>query len=203
MDHCPIKAIGTYEKQAGVLLESGTSRGIQLVHARLEPGEDTSGKLVNMVRRRATKLASADSVILVDAPPGIGCPVIASLTGADLVVVVVEASASGIRDANRLASLAASMKRRCVAVLNKTGLDDHMDEKARSMLADQGIPLAGEIPFDPRLRSAEEMDQTWASIDCESSPGIKAALRAIISLITSIRGKSRIEDGKPTASESV
>jgi MinD superfamily P-loop ATPase len=190
IDHCPVKAIGTYDKQAGVLQESSTSRGIRLVHARLEPGEDTSGKLVNLVRRRAAGLASVHSVILVDAPPGIGCPVIASLTGADLVVVVVEASASGIRDATRLASLAVSMKRHCVALLNKTSLDEAMDEKARCMLAGQGIPLAGEIPFDPRLRSAEEANQTWASINCDSSPRIKAALNAIISVISSLERKN-------------
>jgi MinD superfamily P-loop ATPase len=203
VDRCPAKAIGTYEKQAGVLLESSTSRGIRLVHARLEPGEDTSGKLVNLVRRRAARLAAADTVILVDAPPGTGCPVIASLTGSDLVVVVVEASASGIRDATRLARLAAAMKRDCVAVLNKTGLDHRMDEEARGMLAGQGIPLAGEIPFDPMLRSAEETNLTWAEVDCESSPRIKAALSAIISLIASIGRKNLKEDGKQTASTTV
>jgi MinD superfamily P-loop ATPase len=190
VDRCPTKAIGTYEKQAGMLLESSTSRGIRLVHARLEPGEDTSGKLVNLVRRRAALLGATGSVIIVDAPPGIGCPVIASLTGTDLVVIVVEASASGIRDAARLARLALSMKRHCVAVLNKTGLDQKMDDQARSMLAEYGIPLAGEIPFEPRLRSAEESNQTWASIDCPSSPRIKAALNAIISVISSLERKN-------------
>ena len=193
VDRCPTRAIGTFEKQAGVLLESSTGRRIWLVHAKLEPGEDTSGKLGNLVRRRAARLASAESVILVDAPPGIGCPVIASLAGADLVIIVVEASASGIRDADRLATLAASMKRRCVAVLNKTGLDYHMDNKAGSMLAEHGIPLAGEIPFDPRLRSAEETGRTWVSVDCGSSPRITAAINAINSIVTSISRKGRME----------
>ena len=120
----------------------------------------------------------------------IGCPVIASMAGADLVVIVVEASASGIRDATRLASLAASMKRHCVAVMNKTGLDEQMDEKARTMLADQGIPLAGEVPFDSGLRSAEETNQTWASVVCKASPRIQSAINAIISVITSLECKS-------------
>lgn len=190
IDQCPTKAIKTYEKQAGVLQESSTSWEIRLVHARLEPGEDTSGKLVNLVRRRATKIAGTNSVILVDAPPGIGCPVIASLAGTDLVVVVVEASASGIRDAARLVRLAVSMKRHCVAVINKAGLDNQMDEAARTMLSDQGIPLAGEIPFDPGLRSIEETNQTWATIDCEASPRINSALNAIISIITALEHKN-------------
>jgi MinD superfamily P-loop ATPase len=199
VDHCPTKAIGTYEKEAGVLLESSTRWGIRLVHARLEPGEETSGKLVNLVRRRATQLAHADSVILVDAPPGIGCPVIASIAGTDLVVVIVAASVSGIRDASRLVCLAASMKRHCVAVLNKTGLDPRMDIKAKTMLADQGIPLAGEIPFDPGLRSAEESHQTWASIESDSSTRIKAALSAIRAIITSIGSKNLKEEDKHQA----
>lgn len=187
VDCCPAKAIVTYEKQAGELFVSSTRPGITLVYADLEPGEDTSGKLVALVRRRAEKLAGAESVIVVDAPPGIGCPVIASITGSDLVVLVVEASASGIRDAARLVELAATMKRRSIAIINKTGLNAVMDEHARSMLAAACIPLAGEIPFDPKLRSAEESNRTWANVDCDSAVRIRAALDAITGAIRSLR----------------
>ncbi|GAB1456283.1 MAG: 4Fe-4S binding protein [Spirochaetia bacterium] len=184
MIQCPTKAITTFQKLAGELYVSDTSMGIRLVHAELEPGEDTSGKLVAKVRKRAEQEAKADSILVVDAPPGIGCPVIASITGCDLLVIVIEASASGIRDAARLIELAISMKRRCLGLINKAGLNVIMDKRAKAMLADAGIPLAGQIPFDTALRSIEESNRTWASLDAQSSDStsiaeIQATLAAI------------------------
>ncbi len=189
MPRCPAKAISTYEKQAGELFVSDSRMGIRLVHAELVPGEDTSGKLVAKVRKRAELEAKAESFIVVDAPPGIGCPVIASITGVDLLVIVVESSASGIRDAARLIELAKSMKRRSVGVVNKAGLDSGMDERALAMLAEAGIPLAGRIPFDPALRSAEESNRTWASVDCGSTSNIQSALAAIKGILDTIKEK--------------
>jgi len=189
VDQCPTKAITTFEKQAGELFVSTGRTGTKLIHAELEPGEDTSGKLVALVRKRAAALALPEATIVVDAPPGIGCPVIASVTGCDLVLVVVEASASGIRDAGRLVELILSMKRQSVAIINKTGLNASMDEHARRMLAEAGIPLAGEIPFDPALRSAEESNRTWASVACGSSDAVKAALVAVMGVITTLKEK--------------
>jgi len=187
VDQCPTKAITTFEKQAGELFVSTGRTGTKLIHAELEPGEDTSGKLVALVRKRAAALALPEATIVVDAPPGIGCPVIASVTGCDLVLVVVEASASGIRDAGRLVELILSMKRRSVAIINKTGLNASMDERARRTLSEAGIPLAGEIPFDPALRSAEESNRTWASVACGSSDAVKAALVAVMGVITTLK----------------
>jgi len=189
MPLCPAKAITTYEKQAGELFVSDSRMGMRLVHAELEPGEDTSGKLVSKVRKRAELEAKTESFIVVDAPPGIGCPVIASITGVDLLVIVVESSASGIRDAARLIELARSMKRRSVGVVNKAGLDAGMDERALALLADAGIPLAGRIPFDPALRSAEESNRTWASVDCGSTSDIQSALAAIKGILDTIKEK--------------
>ncbi len=187
MIQCPTKAITTFEKQAGQLFVSDTSMGIRLVHADLEPGEDTSGKLVARVRKRAEQEAKAESIIVVDAPPGIGCPVIASITGCDLLVLVIEASASGIRDAARLLELATSMKRRSLGIINKAGLNGDMDERAKAMLAQAGIPLAGQIPFDPALRSIEESNRTWASLDAQSSDGtLIASIQATLAAIKSV-----------------
>ncbi len=189
VDTCPTGAITTFKKQAGELFVSTSRTGTELVHAELEPGEDTSGKLVALVRKRAATIARTGAVIVVDAPPGIGCPVIASITGCDLVLVVVEASASGVRDAGRLVELVQSMKRRSVAIINKTGLNAPMDESARRMLSMAGIPIAGEIPFDPALRSAEEANLTWAAVECGSTGHIQTALVAIHGVIATIKEK--------------
>jgi len=178
-DACPRNAVTEREKEAGELFVSQTRLGFPLVHAELEPGEDTSGKLVRRVRERAEAIAGDESVLVVDSPPGIGCPVIASLSYVDLVLVVIEASESGIRDAERLIELTASMKRRALAVVNKAGLDDAADERARALAARAGIPLAGEIPFAPELRSAEEAGGTWMDIDGQAGARAASALNSV------------------------
>ncbi len=185
VDRCTAGAIVTSEKEAGRLFVSDTRLGARLAHAELLPGEDTSGKLVRKVRERADRLAGHEGIVLVDAPPGIGCPVIASLTGTECVVILVEASVSGIRDAKRLIELAASMGRKMVAVINKTGLDTAMDEEARAAVREAGLPLAGEIPFDPSLRSAEERGMTWLNVEGAAGDCVRAAIAALRSLVDS------------------
>lgn len=174
-DRCPSGAIKTEEKRAGELFVSDTRIGAKLVHAELVPGEDTSGKLVYQVRIKADSLAG-DGHIVVDAPPGIGCPVIASLSGCDIVAVIVEASSSGIRDAKRLIELIAKMGRRAVGIVNKAGLDAGMDDRARGALAEAGVKFIGEIPFDPSLRSAEESDATWIDVGGEAGDKARQAI---------------------------
>lgn len=178
-DRCPAGAVKTEDKVAGELFVSDTRIGPSLVHAELVPGEDTSGKLVYQVRVRADSLAGESRHIVVDAPPGIGCPVIASLSGIDLVLIVVEASVSGIQDAKRLIELVAKMKRGSIAIINKAGLDAGMDERARSMLAEAGIAIVGEIPFDPSLRSAEESGATWIAVEGEAGDKARHAIAAL------------------------
>jgi MinD superfamily P-loop ATPase len=196
LDRCPSRAIETFEKKAGELFVSRTRAGLVLVHAELEPGEDSSGKLVRRVRERAQTLAGAESRIVVDAPPGIGCPVIASLTGADLVVVLVEASSSGIKDAERLIELVESMKRTAIGVINKSGLNAPMDTRAKAILEKAGIPLAGEIPFDPGLRSVEERGLTWAGVEGPAGERVRSAIGAVEGVLGGMERKKHHEGEK-------
>lgn len=186
LDACPVGAVLTPDKEAGRLFVSETRLGLILVHAELVPGEDTSGKLVRKVRDRAEAAACESCVLVIDSPPGIGCPVIASLSGCDLVVVVIEASSSGIRDAERLLELVYSMKRKSVGLINKAGLDLRMDARAKSILLNAGVPLAGEIPFAPVLRSIEETGRTWAEVEGTAGSRIRDAIKAIQGVITGI-----------------
>jgi MinD superfamily P-loop ATPase len=164
-DACPSGAVLTQNKLGGSLFVSKTRWGSTLVHAELVPGEDTSGKLVRAVRRRAeAEAAAADSVveaIIVDAPPGIGCQVIASLSGADLTVVVIEAGSSGVRDAARLFELVSGMKRAAIAVINKAGIDSYWDAQARGLAAAWKAPLVAELPWDKRFRLSTERGEAW------------------------------------------
>ncbi len=183
LPRCPAGAIKPFEKKAGELFISGSRIGIPLVHAELIPGEDTSGKLVALVREEARREAGTDKHVVVDAPPGIGCPVIASLTRSDWVLLVVEASASGIRDAGRLAELLRGMGRKAAVIINKTGLNPAMDAKARALAESEDLPLAGEIPFDPALRSAEEGGKSWIELDGKAAQCATAALKGFIEIL--------------------
>lgn len=178
-DHCPVNAIESFTKEAGTLLASDSPFGMVLIHAELVPGEDTSGKLVNQVRRRADSINTNNSVIIVDAPPGIGCPVIASLSGADIVLLVVDSSISGLRDSLRLSELVAGMNKRIIAILNKTGLNEEIDTRVRTAISLASLPIIGEIPFDSSLRSVEERGLTWIDVDSEAGKKAKDAIRAV------------------------
>lgn len=178
-DHCPVNAIESFSKEAGTLLVSDSPLGMVLVHAELVPGEDTSGKLVNQVRRRADSINAGNSMIIVDAPPGIGCPVIASLSGADIVVLVADSSISGLRDSLRLSELVAGMNKKIIAILNKTGLNEEIDKRVRTAILEASIPIVGEIPFDASLRSVEERGLTWIDVDTKGGNQARATIKAV------------------------
>lgn len=160
-DVCPTGAIRSVIAEAGELLRSPIVYGAALVHGELIPGEDASGKLVRQVREGAARIAGPEGVVVVDAPPGIGCPAMAAISGADLLVVLVEAGASGIRDAARLLDNAAIAKVPAVAVLNKAGLSPERDREALALARERGLDVLGRIPFDPDLRRAAERGGTW------------------------------------------
>ncbi|GAB1432040.1 ATP-binding protein [Spirochaetota bacterium] len=176
---CKFNAVQLIEQQAGWLMESQTLRGFPMIHAELEPGEDTSGKLVALVRHKAREMARDDRLIVVDAPAGIGCPVIASLTGADLLIVIVEAGLSGIRDAERLIELGKDMKRPMTGIVNKAGLDSDIDTQARNLLKKNSIEFLAQIRFDPSLRAVEEAGKTWAELEGQTGDEIRAVLQAV------------------------
>lgn len=162
-DVCSFGAVIAGQKHGGYLALSGTDWGSLVSHAELVPGEDTSGKLVRQVRLQADAQArkSGGDFVLIDAPPGIGCPVIASLSGVKLAVVVMEAGRSGMSDAVRLFSLLSDMKIPSLVVLNKTGLDTDMDKMARETARAAGAPVVAELPYDARLRASTEAGEAW------------------------------------------
>lgn len=149
VDACPVAAIGTEPCMVGEVIAGSGPTGV-VVSARLLPGEDHSGKLVTAVRTRAMGAARANGadLVLVDGPPGVGCPVIAAITGADQVVAVVEPSVSGEHDLRRVVALVEEMGVAVVVVLNKADLSDAGAHRIRAACAELGVVLIGEIPFD-------------------------------------------------------
>lgn len=163
LDVCDFNAIELKENYCGDWFVSDTKFGGKLVHARLGAAEDNSGKLVAEIKNVARKIAQESGVdyILVDGPPGIGCPTISSLSGADLLVTVSEAGVSGIHDSSRLLGLASQFNINSVCIMNKTGLNIEAEGNFEGFLKEKNIPVIGNIPFNEKFMALLNNKQTW------------------------------------------
>ena len=130
-----------------------------MVHARLGFAEGNSGKLVSLIREEARKIAERDNLnyIIIDGSPGIGCPVISSITGADLVVVVTEPTLSGQHDLDRVAQLTGHFKIPTIVCINKWDLNPEITQQIESQAEKQGIQSIGRIRYDPAVTKAQIM----------------------------------------------
>lgn len=146
---CPAGAIRMEENLAGEWYVSGTGYG-PMVHARLGIAQENSGKLVTVVRQNARDIAQRDGLelVIVDGPPGIGCPVIASITGVDLVVIVTEPTISAISDLKRVLGLTQHFNIESNVIVNKHDLNADNTEGIEDFCRQQGIQIAGRLPFD-------------------------------------------------------
>ena len=145
---CPAEAITMVDQLGGRWFRSDTNLG-PLFHARLFAGQENSGKLVTQVKQSARLLAvkSGADLLLVDGPPGIGCPVIAATTGADLALLVVEPSVSGVHDLERILATTRHFSVPAVVCVNKADVSAARTAEIGSVCAREGVPLVGCIPF--------------------------------------------------------
>ncbi len=158
---CPEKAIAFPEKTCGEWFTSGTRFG-PLVHARIGIAEENSGKLVTLVRQESKKMAEMKhlDLILTDGPPGVGCPVIASIGGASAVLIVAEPSLSGIHDMQRVIKLAHHFKVPAMVCVNKSDLNLNLTSDIEDFARDEGLAYLGSIPFDPIFTKAMVQGQS-------------------------------------------
>ncbi len=149
VDFCPEKAIDFPIKNCGEWFSSKTRFG-PMIHAKLGIAEENSGRLVTLVRKEAKKIAEENNIdfILTDGPPGLGCPVIASITGADALLIITEPTASGLHDMRRLITLAEHFKIPCMICINKYDLNKEQTEHIKYFAKNKNISVLGEIPFD-------------------------------------------------------
>jgi MinD superfamily P-loop ATPase len=152
---CPEKAIKMEDKVSGEWFISKTKYG-PFVHAKLAIAEENSGKLVSVVRQNTKSVAEKENrdLIIIDGPPGIGCPVISSITNTDIVLVVTEPTLSGMHDMARVAELAKHFKIKTFVVINKYDLNLEMTEEIEKYCQKNRIPLAGRINYDSKIPEA-------------------------------------------------
>jgi MinD superfamily P-loop ATPase len=161
VDLCPEDAIDFPVKTCGEWFISNTRFG-PMVHARLGIAEENSGKLVTLVRQEAKKLAenSKLDLLITDGPPGVGCPVIASVGGASTVLIVAEPTVSGLHDMDRVAQLAAHFKVPGMVCVNKFDLNPDQTGAIENLARENNITAVGRIPFDPVFTESMVKGQT-------------------------------------------
>lgn len=166
---CPVDAIRTIRYNNNKWFISDTRFG-PLVHARMGAGEENSGLLVTAIREKAREIAvqTGADFIINDGPPGIGCPVIASVTGTGAVLLVIEPSLSGLHDAKRLMELVDSFHIPALAVINKYDINSGITDRIGQFLKEKSIPLIGKIPFDTRMVDAMVAGETILELDPQS-----------------------------------
>jgi MinD superfamily P-loop ATPase len=166
---CPEEAIDFPLNTCGEWFISDTRLG-PMAHASLGIAEENSGKLVTLIRQQGKKLAEEKNLdlLLTDGPPGIGCPVIASLGGATAVLIVTEPTVSGRHDMERVAELAAFFKVPAMVCVNKFDLNSDQGKGIENFARERGIRAMGRIPFDPVFTKAMVQGKTIFEYDRHS-----------------------------------
>jgi len=152
---CPEEAIHSKEQQAGLWFRSDTRFG-PLYHAYLFAAQENSGKLVTMVKQQGRLLAldQGRELLIVDGPPGIGCPVISASAGADLALLVVEPTVSGIHDLERALGTVTHFRVPALVCINKADLNPEQTAEIEAYCAEEGIEVVGSLPFDTVVTEA-------------------------------------------------
>jgi len=178
MTQCPSRALSMIPRVSGRWFYS-LSRYGPLFHTRLSPAEESSGKLIALLKQQAQTYAAENHLplILVDGPPGIGCPAIASVSGADVALVVTEPTASGIHDMERALDLAAHFGVPAQVCINKADLYPAGAGTIAEYCRQRAVPIIGRLPFDASVTEALVRGKTITAY-CPDG-GISQALRAI------------------------
>jgi len=161
VEFCPVDAIEFNDSINGQWFISDTRFGT-MVHAKLGIAEENSGKLVSLIRKEAKRIAEEEKkdLIIIDGSPGIGCPVIASIAGADLVLIITEPTLSGKHDLERVADLAAGFKIPILVAINKFDLNPNIGEQIEEDAHSRNMKVVGKIRYDDAFTKAQILKST-------------------------------------------
>ncbi len=183
---CPENAIAMKEKVDGEWYVSRTKYG-PFVHAQLGAGRPNSGKLVSLIKQIAMKIVLNGDYnhIIIDGPPGMGCPVISALSGVDIALIVTEPSLSGLHDMERVIQVANHFQVKSAICINKFDLNVKMSQKIERYSSEKRIPILGKIPFDRVVQ--ESVAQCVPVVEFENngvSMGIKNVWSNLLNLLS-------------------
>ncbi|MGB9762379.1 MAG: (4Fe-4S)-binding protein [Thermodesulfobacterium geofontis] len=172
---CPESAIILKDRISGEFFISETKYG-PLIHARLGIAQENSGKLVAKLRELAKNIAEENKdFIIIDGPPGVGCPVMASMTGVDLIIAVTEPTLSGIHDLERVVDLANHFKIPVKVIINKFDLNSQMSLQIEKSLKERKIEVIGKIPFSEEIVDSVKRQIPFLEYAKTYNKGLKVA----------------------------
>jgi MinD superfamily P-loop ATPase len=181
---CPPGAAAMHDDVAGqVMLYRGDS---VFVTAELTMGRGNSGKLVSEVKTMLYETAPQAALAVIDGSPGIGCPVIASMNGVDLVLIVTEPSVSGISDLERILQTAAVFGTKAAVCVNKFDQSPEHTDRIKQFCKEQNIPFTGRIPYDPQVSAAINDGRNPADTDCPASRALKQVYTQTMKLMDEV-----------------
>ncbi|HOG71943.1 MAG TPA: ATP-binding protein [Tenuifilaceae bacterium] len=165
---CPTEAISMKKRKSGYVYISNTKVNSTMVHARLDIGAENSGKLVAKVKSEAKELAEHQNkyFVIVDGSPGIGCPVVSSLSGASYVVLVTEPTVSGLHDLERIYSVIKRFRIKAGCIINKYDINPKKSEEIIEFLNRENIVHLASIPYD--IAFTEAMTQAKTIVETSS-----------------------------------
>jgi len=182
---CPMNAISFRKTRTGKIYSVETMAGVKTTTGDLEIGGRNTGELVYLVREEAKEFARKDHVknIIIDSAPGIGCPVISSLSGAELLIIVVEPTSQSLTGAKRLLKVAESFKMKVTYVVNKFDLNE---EFLKTIDSELGLECVGKIPYDSKVPSSYSMMRPMAiyGMDTRAGRALKEVFENLGSWIT-------------------
>jgi len=179
---CKQKAISMQLSCDGESFSSQTRFG-PMIHARLHPGADNSGKLIASLRKKAETVEGDFKYILLDGPPGLGCPVRSSMTGCDFVVLVVEPSVTGFHDAQRLYELIQFFDIPVGVFINKSDIYPENLKEIQFWYESLNLPFLGELPFLEEVTLAQKKEQTLVEYFPESRKYFKTILHFLTEVL--------------------
>ncbi|MCK5029375.1 MAG: ATP-binding protein [Bacteroidales bacterium] len=164
---CPVEAISMHEQNVGDWYISKTRIQNILVHAKLGIGAENSGKLVAKVKNEAKRLAEENNkdYIIVDGSPGIGCPVVSSLSGANFVVLVTEPSLSGLHDLKRVYELVKKFNLKAGCIINKYDINQDVTKDIIQFLKDESVEHIANLPYNENFTKAMTVGETIVEYD--------------------------------------
>lgn len=187
---CPVEAITMVPAVAGDLMLHSDGEKV-FSTGQLKIGSGTSGLLVTEVKKQMKAVEVDAELAIIDGSPGIGCPVIASLSGVDMVLIVAEPSISGISDMKRIINTAAKFGTKTAVCINKYDTNIENTKKIEEFCKKQGLPFVGKIPFDSNAVKAINNGQTIVDIDCTSGTAVKEVYHRTINLLFEKGGVSK------------
>ncbi len=186
---CPAQAVDFPVRYCGDWYQSHCRLG-NMVHAQLFPGQENSGRLVALLRQEARTMAQEQGkdLIISDGPPGIGCPVISSLSGTDMAAIITEPTQSGLHDLARVVELCRHFRVPATVVLNKYDLNLDMSNEVESYCLKENLPIAGRLPHSPKVVEAMLLGLSLSEHDPQ---GLGTALRNIWANVLELTPESR------------